>query len=1053
MSKKKDDLTENEPKKRRGCGGCFVTLLVLILILAVGAGGLYLFRYKDNGGIEQAKTEALELVEKARALATNVIISIKGNHEHDWTEWRIVTEPTCTEEGWKTRTCKICGEIGEMAIDPNGHSFSEWDIIIAPTCTETGKATHVCTVCGAEGEKILAPNEHDYESSTIRPTCLTGGYTHNVCKVCGYEMDNQQVGALGHSYAIDATCIDRECLRDGCDHIEYKTTDHVFGDWKTDEPAATCTTAGKLKRTCINCECNYEYKDQAALGHDQVLLSTTATCTAGGEESWKCKRCNDIEQRPVGALGHLYADEYTCHDRACLRQGCDYVSTGDGIHDLGEVVTPYNCTEDGYTTHTCKNCGYSYIDTIVPTPYGTHQYIGSWIPLSDGSGRKKICNRCTYAWIQYHHSVTTTTIGNDVTLSGAGNYYPDDDVTISAVLPDGYQFDGWYIDSTLQSSSKSYNFVMDEEAHSFEAKWSLIQYSITYHMDGGTVNGSNPTNYDTLHGGTLLPATKSGYTFVGWYTSDSYTVSISNLAGQSENLDLYAYFTLDVILSFHDLDGISFESIVASAGTPIDEPTLDPADEIGGYVIDWYTDSALTTPFTFDVMPAAHTELWGKWRYIIGSFMDYYEEFTSDSISIDNDAEFSAYIEFLRFYKLKKADLTTAQKNLTFSYLSSAAVKSALDRTNDQSTYSGTFNLSYPDGTITWIAISDKDDPAEQATLTAAAADKYVQYGYMGYDKTRAATRANDFSDFAINKAPYSMTVNTSDDLVYALEHGFRPLPVANSGAQKMYDKACAVLRKIIDDEMTDLQKTKAIYEWLIMEVAYDFDILDLVDADWRKYDAYYLEGVFNKGRAVCDGVSKAFVTMCAIEGIPAVRVTGNSTIEESTSGHAWNKVYLSGKWYVVDATWGNTLTGDHEAMYYTHFLQTDAQKTALGCAADNYLYLSAVDGTYDYYSSTSFTYSEDGGITTRTFDLNINNADEMSSLLSYYIAYCEGDNSTFYPDGQVTIAFRKATASELSSLMGSASMLLNARTGRSLKNYFLSELSDNVYSVIFNFN
>lgn len=85
------------------------------------------------------------------------------------------------------------------------------------------------------------------------------------------------------------------------------------------------------------------------------------------------------------------------------------------------------------------------------------------------------------------------------------------------------------------------------------------------------------------------------------------------------------------------------------------------------------------------------------------------------------------------------------------------------------------------------------------------------------------------------------------------------------------------------------------------------------------KYYGYYLEGIFldkfykKDMHAVCDGKSKAFVLMCGIEGITAVRISGKASSDgKNFGGHAWNKVLLDlngtgdKEWYFVDTTWGD---------------------------------------------------------------------------------------------------------------------------------------------------
>ena len=57
-----------------------------------------------------------------------------GNHVHSFGEWVNTKEPTCTENGIRTRTCSDCGETEDEEVPALGHNFVE----------------EVCTECGAE---------------------------------------------------------------------------------------------------------------------------------------------------------------------------------------------------------------------------------------------------------------------------------------------------------------------------------------------------------------------------------------------------------------------------------------------------------------------------------------------------------------------------------------------------------------------------------------------------------------------------------------------------------------------------------------------------------------------------------------------------------------------------------------------------------------------------------------------------------------------------------------------------------------------------------------
>ena len=61
-----------------------------------------------------------------------------------------------------------------------------------------------------------------------------------------------------------------------------------------------------------------------------------------------------------------------------------FISCGDDEHKhiYNDVITAPTCTEQGYTTHTCSDCGYSFIDSF--TQPINHNY-GNWVSNNDGT--------------------------------------------------------------------------------------------------------------------------------------------------------------------------------------------------------------------------------------------------------------------------------------------------------------------------------------------------------------------------------------------------------------------------------------------------------------------------------------------------------------------------------------------------------------------------------------------------------------------------------------------------------------------------------------------
>lgn len=213
----------------------------------------------------------------------------------------------------------------------------------------------------------------------------------------------------------------------------------------------------------------------------------------------------------------------------------------------------------------------------------------------------------------------------------------------------------------------------------------------------------------------------------------------------------------------------------------------------------------------------------------------------------------------------------------------------------------------------------------EMASKKAAEKPAYEQYMSINY-QPYVSNRSSDYNDFRL----YKNTTNTcdvdyTDQLVYVLERGIIPNVKSGSVVSNVYEKMKEVLRTIIDDRMSDYEKIKAIHDYLILNVTYDNDLLNLAYQnveDVNAYNGFYLEGVFIDKLAVCDGISKAFSAMCNLEGIPCVSVTGSQVENPNGLGHAWNKVFLDGKWYIVDVTSDGTIINQaFEILSYEYFL------------------------------------------------------------------------------------------------------------------------------------
>ena len=115
----------------------------------------------------------------------------------------VVKAPTCTEQGYTTHTCAICGYsyTGDVT-EATGHQNIVNDAAVPPTCTTTGltEGAH-CADCGTviTAQKEVSASGHSYESVVTAPTCTADGYTTYTCSICGDTYTANGVAALGHN--------------------------------------------------------------------------------------------------------------------------------------------------------------------------------------------------------------------------------------------------------------------------------------------------------------------------------------------------------------------------------------------------------------------------------------------------------------------------------------------------------------------------------------------------------------------------------------------------------------------------------------------------------------------------------------------------------------------------------------------------------------------------------------------------------------------------------------------------------------------------------------
>jgi len=219
--------------------------------------------------------------------------------------------------------------------------------------------------------------------------------------------------------------------------------------------------------------------------------------------------------------------------------------------------------------------------------------------------------------------------------------------------------------------------------------------------------------------------------------------------------------------------------------------------------------------------------------------------------------------------------------------------------------------------------------------------------------------------------------VYNSEQLLYAVENGYKPMFIANESlptvvqnemavARTIYYTARTILLQNIPEGADDFERITIIHDWIIDHNRYDFNLLTLSQgapaSDLIKYKGFYLDGVFLDGHAVCDGISKAVSLLANMAGVETIRTSG--VVISNSENHAWNKVKIGTKWYSMDATAdGLSITtqgGDHfEIRTHRYFLLNDTEmgkKNREDTDINDPFYVKRVaTGSYNYYVKTAY--------------------------------------------------------------------------------------------------
>ena len=193
--------------------------------------------------------------------------------------------------------------------------------------------------------------------------------------------------------------------------------------------------------------------------------------------------------------------------------------------------------------------------------------------------------RLSAVWVSTEY-VYTLVDGHGGSLLSSEEYqaYYGEICVLPSLSLDGAEFLGWYLNGTRVAPMFVWYYPEDEV---FSAAWNYTNYSISYNLDGGNNNSSNPAKYTRNDQISLVAPTKTGYSFAGWAREDG--VIISQIEkGSVGNIRLKA--TWKPLVFEYVLDDTFNGSIVSSTSYTIEygqECTLPTLSKTGMSFAGW----------------------------------------------------------------------------------------------------------------------------------------------------------------------------------------------------------------------------------------------------------------------------------------------------------------------------------------------------------------------------------------------------------------------------------------------------------------------------------
>lgn len=507
------------------------------------------------------------------------------------------------------------------------------------------------------GEERSAQEEVKYTQSAYSVFCtdttVCAGYAQALAMVCnGVGIDALAVSGTGHRwnmvkindswYNVDPTWADRSG-----DKVSYKyygrSTQVYLSDSSSSNVTAHTVTArdskyvppctldtGNTYYTCYPFPAATESAIAPVISIEPNGTSYLVTLTSQTEDASIYYTQNGDTPSSAATRCYKYAAPFTTNSLTDVKAiaVCDTYLDSDVTTDN---VEPLVLSFNGNGAGTGNMASVEFLSgiqlTLAQNVYTRDAYtFAGWNTKADGTGQSYTdmaeINTSTWTnnvtlyaqWTPITYSITYELNGGTNHNSNPTTYTAAAAVTFNAPTKNGYTFEGWYKESSCQTKVTGIPAGSMGDV-TFYAKWSAVNYVVTYELNGGK-NNSNPTNYTIESNVSLSSPEKKGYTFGGWYKESNFKTQVTALgAGNTGNLTLYAKWILtDFKITYSLFGGKNNKSNPASYTMNSKVSLKDPSRK-GYKFVGWYTDASCKNKVTkISKGTTGDITLYAKWK-------------------------------------------------------------------------------------------------------------------------------------------------------------------------------------------------------------------------------------------------------------------------------------------------------------------------------------------------------------------------------------------------------------------------------------------------------